>query len=641
MQDAAGLTGYKASEGPDYDNMTNLSTDSGGESRLEYDADVNLAKYYIHGLKTQVWTFVRHVGTTTNNWLSPHANTILGDWLAEFERGLRQYVPRKLKNDHTAATSLADLVTGFKWKDDSVGTNSMHWQHMRRFAYAFGLEYRKKYPILATRIDSASFTIRSRVNELIGSAAAGVFADLIPAMGVQSSRAVFNVGFALDLVTSEVTEMLGAVDPDIAEIFAKNKTNSFLMEFGATTQSNHEVYVEDYLNFDLLDGTTLEEAIKRLKKPYVGANWAVKVARRVFGIGTFSRGGEEIHFMNLVNTAVPTSSGAYDNHVTTQWDAGVSLKLCLEYFKDLTDNNYQHDMNEAFKKRKSYTWTDLESFADFATTIKVAGDGASFNGGAEAMVYPALRRHLPFSAFPSSGSAMMGGATPTTDFDNMVSNGAWKVGLALSTSSLVPYRAIWLLAFFPQNLVNEHRLYHSSFMSIEDLAVEMFIGMFFDNAGPNATKKYEYYGFHLVEFIEARTDSGKPKHRYDWVFATAEVLRFENVLDVLATSSGAIVYDTIAMKYAYGVAPSGISINPLLSLSRPKGLVGTSFHYMEDFGEPSNLIEILENAILIPPTSTSSSGSEKPKPKPKPKQENDDKPGLDVVEEEEETTPVE
>jgi hypothetical protein len=398
---------------------------------------------------------------------------------------------------------------------------------------------------------------------------------------------------------------MGAFDVAWTEIIRENKKDAILTLTGNRNYLDHEVYLDDFYNFSLLDGTTLEEVITRMNDTYIGASWAVKTARRVFGIGVFKGGGEEVHFAHLLNTALPTSGGAYDNHNTDEWIVGPSMLLCFNYFQNLTRKRYAEDVREALSKRKSYTWADLESFADVFTDVKISGNGATFNGGAEPVVFKPMRRHLPFSALPSTGSAKMLAAPSSANLAGMeaAAGDVWKTGVAFQDTTMATYRGIWLTAFIHANLPDKYRLYHTTQLSIEDLSMEMFMGMFYDTDGVDTTNKYDLWGFHLVEMIEARTPSGKPKRRYFWMYATAETKRYEHVINVLATTGSGpavITNPAISLKYMYFIARSGISASDVISFSRPKGLVDTSYKFVQDYGQEDNQRLLIESALLVP-----------------------------------------
>lgn len=311
----------------------------------------------------------------------------------EMAEGLMWKPPQKLQDDGvTASTTIAQYVAGFDWKQAGTPAYEGHFGWLRRSFYTLGLLWAPSFPPFSARLTEQRLVQIERMFYIYTCAAVKIVADLLIALlPIQSDKAMFNIALKIaNLVNKKVDPTMGSNIEPIWSKFAE--LNKVLVTSDAI--ENEKVWVSDYIDVSLINGTTLEDSIHEYKTEFMVSNIALKLAREMAGIGKYEKCGATDHFLILWNNACYTKTGTpctggplaiATSHGAGKWTLGLETYCALKYLEDC------RQMDEEWVKfiAKSVHWTykDISvwgaglytSFSMFKSVMGLA-DPTSYRG---------------------------------------------------------------------------------------------------------------------------------------------------------------------------------------------------------------------------------------------------------------------
>jgi hypothetical protein len=576
MQDSAGVTGYRMTEGPGFDSA-DLSADPSGTAFYSYNQDaLPWLDYVIQGLGTQAWHFIRVL--RKGKFEIPHEDTVLGFYMKEFQRGLLSDTIQMIQNDASAATALSDILQGLNYDDDGVGTNDVHWQKLRRKAYKAGIRYRKHMPDLSQRIETIDEGIFNKnvAALVIAPALADVYEYPLGMGG--SDKGWFNVammieGFLKGKIKS--AEFKLALEPVWKEVGRKNKVDIL-----GSNIASHKQLTQDILDPGSINSASLDTIIDFFDKEFSVVDEALKTARVKYGIGKYESGEETVHFGVFLNGAVETSGGAYDTHGQSTWRLGLNTALLIDFLQDAS--SLKDDLEQAAKK-DHYTWTGIiKIYSSILTPFSIY---KGFEGRVEPQYYRAARSQLRFSDDPDSTTGFMNDVV-SADVSDIQSANVFKFGT--SGTSMLFEQGAAILPFVWNFIQDKWILYSGTRMTLPEFIAIFEYGIEFLSAKGTHAANVDFTAsrIHLVEFINAvDTESVE-----GLMYATSDTYRFDHVKDVYSCTRN------ITHKYALTLVQKqpDFTSYPIYSASRLKGIKDKPPSRIPNFGTKGNALSILE-----------------------------------------------
>jgi len=467
---------------------------------------------YILDLLAQAERFIICVGQK-KVWPNMASSTVALNGVFPFiKRGVLGLPPPRFPNDWDFtedaddATGLSDQLAGQVWKDTAeLGTKVNHWQQVGRIAYAWAISQFKQFPEFWHRLEQQADIVQERTIWIYTLAFVIQWAYVIPIAACQSDRAAFLLGFKqVNAINKKIDAGLaGPLDP-IWEQFVELVKYQYL----ATPMKDQDCFVGTFINVGLIAGQTLEDSIHDYSMVFRVPDFALKMARQMFGIGKCTSRGTNENFAILLNLACyakqhaggPLNITKVPGHGETEWGVGLQFYHVQKIFRDLV--MLERDWKLMLKQSKHQTWTDVVgNLADMFTDFSVM---TSINGTAENDAWRGLKSVVNYGTTADSGWDY---GSSVQDISSMATDDAWDDTVCFGT--IWPYFYFGYGNSFPKN-----RLWLLHNWSELELSYWIKWGMLLDTGdsviGPDkgalkTNERYWCYCLRLVQLIEART----------------------------------------------------------------------------------------------------------------------------------------
>jgi hypothetical protein len=472
----------------------------------------------------------------------------------------------------TPGTTLTNIIAGINWKDDD-GSNDRHDLWLRRIGYVWALgAWEGKLPNLAQNIASTSaMTLNMRrLVDIMTCLIVFEFAYFIAISYVQSDFAMLQVALlAKEINKLKLPEDFGtALDP-IWEQFAK--PNKYATVTGLT---NLTAYTADFIDDSLLEASTLDKMVDKLRNNYIVPNTALRLARSTFGIGNYQDGN---HFALLLDGCTKASSGNAANHGTTQWAVGLNMACIMSFFDEM--KGWNELINSAILRNQHYTFLDLKNIiGSYFTEFSFNG---SVKGMCEPEVYWAARRNLAIadstldSSYQHTEVVRDPQAIHSTNVLLSLAEGAkytdW-VG--------VP---IWSTIFTQGWIDDRQALIMPDFVTEKELGYDLLLGLL-TNLTTSDTWQDQRLDWRRRDFIEMI--DFKTSEFVNFCYSSAEQARWEYLKDPCSITD----YKSIGIRYLLSLSNYGYEIlDKIMQEPRPHGWTDAHIKIIDDFTAPENL----------------------------------------------------
>lgn len=502
------------------------------------------------------------------------ATCLFAKVLDDVKLGMLNQPPRHLQNDlSTAATTLAEIIDGFNWKDGGLNDDRHHLL-LRRLAYFWALNYTHKMVPLAQNI-VATNSMKDNFDKIVEVVTALILEEIywfFMLMPLQSDRAGFNLAF-MDynlLKAKAIEEMVTAVDEDWYD-WVKTGKVAYI-----TAPSLHEVWTNEYINDNLVQATTLDNTFWKIENyNFKIPATSLMLARQLVGLGKYD---DNKLFAFLPHTGYQSDDGTYDSHGEETWAIGVETALMLNMLDDARGKD--RDMIKALNGNKHYTFIDLAPLiSDYWTDFNIV---KNLNGLAEPEVGWAMKRNFAFGdATMVLANEVEVARDPTgvlEDATNLISTDVGSV----SAWAGIP---IWPLVLLQEEIGEYYSLVVPAKVTERHMRFDLLMGLLWgvDDATGWQDYHYKYSVLKFVEFIDH-----KSKELLDWVWSDATTgenhLRWECVRDVCNSVL------SIATQYNFTLVENGIiPLSKTFQAARPHGLEDAYDKLIDNFTHPDNL----------------------------------------------------
>jgi hypothetical protein len=509
-----------------------------------------------------------------------------------------------------------DLVGGLLWYDSD---DNHHYSWYCRIMYGLGLAMRNDFPDLTSRIESTtSQTMLFRNIESMYFLAIVALNDLFPLSAMQSDVAVFNLAglYETNRNRNIPEDIYKAADNDWLPFVVPDKYATFAVA------NKWQTYTGDFINTSVIEATTIDNAIHNWKTQYLVCGWSLKMARSMWGLGTYSKRGNTIHFANLFNGIIPTADGLYNTHGVSSWALGINISIGIDYLK--ARQTLPQDFLR-FVNKKNFTWTQVnEIYSKFFTPFSVLG---SLNGYCEPEVYIASRRGVLFEDFVDTTSFFRNESVSNvgTAAEYYQSN---TDTIVADLSTTLYYGGEWIWLYTHQYIPEDYYLLMPYQWDDKEIYYSFLFGILFDTiydpSGVTIDADFDKVKHSHARFVEC-IDAKQPEKVSCLITSTVvDQPKIEDVKDVLATGS----LDT-TMKYGMELVNRQATGASIQVGHRPNQWKGASTTYIENIGNRDVALGLIANSFMY-----STSGAQVKEPaKPdniKPPDQNTDEAEEDV-----------
>jgi hypothetical protein len=587
--------------------------------------DIELPEYVCRGLLGQATKWLNdraYSGSWTD--ITDAANyKLLYFWYYNFSQTLNRLEPRKLQDDgSTAATTLAQIIQGLDWNDEGVGGGARHHQWVKRWADFMGYRYSKIRPNFVDKLDAANETNRTRVSMILAAFAAIEFCYVLPALVLQSERAMFALAAMhegeLNKKIQDVEGLGGAFEDIWRRLTTRNRYDTVTGNF-----TNYVPMTTRFINLDVLDASDVDTTLSRARNNFRMPTFAVNFGKTFAGISKYTDGQRTIHFANL-HTFHPADDDAYPLdetyvHGSGEWLLGQDLAVCLDWLS--YNDGWIEDMCHVIvKDRKHYTWTgdELSKIVDdmwvdfnFITTI---------SGYCSPVIQRGLDRHFAFDSNTKTTLTDSKGKVVTVYPDSEMK------------ATFDPESLIDTLMWEDDNNVFSHWWWLSLYgwdyddpkvnlvsyggMTPEEIAADFLLGMLIDTNKPNADRDHavELTKIVAVELVDAEN--------YDKLYGFASTKtgtsmpRFEDIYDHLSAYASFGHRDHIG-----AIASANLTKARMFTEPRLKGHLGFKPKIIKDWGKYQTKLAMIDLmwSLLGSNSPIKEKAEEKPKTEIKPK----------------------
>lgn len=496
------------------------------------------------------WVIIRSVGWR-NVWPDMSSSGALIKVLYDiFSVGMRLEEWPSWNEDWSAeATTLVETIQGLDDHDTGLGAHDYLWKRFARYWWWMGIQSAQELPELPTDFRStANDTVRDRHIWIVflSKVRTWVEEDYLMAAQTDVSHLARNQAVRVSTrkdLPAEIKDL--KVEPAITEI------DLVAGDPISTNITDHRSLTSSEIDNTVLNGVTISDRIARWPSTFKVDQDALNYALNHAGLGYSDENDEHTHYSIGITLVLPTSSGLYDNHPHPYT---VGLDLCIFLSFEEAIETWWKDWDLMFT-RGYWTWVEA--------TEKVKTRSVNFSllknlhGIMTNSAYYLALRAL-FEATSNPGASSNGWVYVKPRDPHGIEPGAGDH----PTNDLKCQ--VWMIPFVGRWINPNRNLYCLGNATPAKIHELINVGIRFVTSSVLAVdSRYLMARRRLVEIVHMK-DSNL---REGWMFATAEVPRFESIQDVLD-----VTFTGTRFKYAWVLAARVPEFDWVYSASRMHGV---------------------------------------------------------------------